>query len=571
MKAQMGRYRKSADKADDRVLVPKSTGGEVSVVLAHPSTYAVGMSSLGYQVVWDIFNSIPGVWVERAFAGDMRNKPPRSFESGRHASDFDIVAFSLSYEPDAVNMVRFLAKSGIPTETRKRHAKDPVIVVGGIVPTLNPEPYSDFVDLFILGEAEEALPELMERLVEFRGASRTRLLAEATRVEGVYAPKLYDVKYGPGIANIDRAPRRPEAPEKIRRRLTSDIDRRSARSVFYAPASNFGDMGLLEIARGCARGCRFCAAGHIMRPPRFRSVKSLAKDMDFLKGNFDRIGLVASTATDHPKLKTILEMAKARELTVSFASLPAESITGEIIEATGGEIKTLTIAPETGTEKLRRVVNKNVSNEEIIDAAFIAAEAGIKRIKMYFLVGLPGENGDDVAAIGELTRLVAESTRRAKKNVEIVASVAPFVPKAHTPFGLHPMENAKVIDSRLAEVAGFVRKIPGATVRREPVAEAVFQALLSRGDRRAGAFIKKALAEGGSMKRAIRDLPKWAVDTLYAQRTIDQPTPWSFIDDRIGNRYIISEYHQGLLGRISKPCKPSRCAICDACGNIRKP
>lgn len=556
--------KKSQNKFNERHLVAASNGGAVSVILAHPATYQLGMSSLGFQVVWRILNATPGVWVERGFAGESVGEKPRSIESNRHASDFDVVAFSLSYEPDALNMCRFLVDTGIPLESRKRRNDDPIVIAGGIVPTLNPEPYSNFIDLFVIGEAEESLPELMAKLIEFRGASRTRILAEASLIPGVYAPKLYDVEYGSGIEITSREPNRAETPQRVIRRWIKNIDKHPAHSVFFAPESKFGDMGLIELSRGCAQGCRFCAAGHVMRPPRHRSLGSIAKDVDFLKEHFDCLGLVASTVTDHPDLNKILDLLADANLAVSFASLPAVGLTERVLDAAASRSKTLTIAPETGTERLRKVVNKNISNEGVIEAAVTAAKKGINRIKMYFLIGLPTETGEDVAAIGELTKSVAEATRKVKKNIEIAASVAPFIPKADTPFGFSPMEDAKVLEARLSELNGIIRKITGAVMRKESVHEAMFQGLLSRGDRRVGQIIKNALS-GGSIKRALRDAPKWALDTLYAKRTADQAMPWSFIESGIETKYLIEEYHQGLMGKLRKPCKPLICTSCGVC------
>ncbi len=547
------------------MLVPRSGGGKLAVLLVHPATYAVGMSSLGYQAVWRILNDIPGVYVERAFAGDSPGKPSKSLESGRHAAEFDIVAFSLSYEPDAVGMVRFLKNSGIPTESRKRHARAPVVIAGGIVPTLNPEPYADFVDLFVIGEAEEALPELIARLAGSRKSSRTKLLAEAAGAPGVYAPRFYDVSYGQGAEILSRDVNRSGIPAVVQRRWVAELDKFPARSAFKAPGSEFGDMGLVEVARGCARGCRFCAAGHIMRPPRHRSVKSLAADFRQLTEYFDCIGLVASSVTDHPELDKVLDALGEMSLAPSFASLPVEGLSDKLLEVAAKRTRTLTIAPETGSERLRRVVNKKFDNEDVAELARRAAEAGIRRLKMYFLVGLPTETGEDVAAIHELVRGAGDAVRKAKRNMELVAAVAPFVPKPNTPFAIHPMEDVKVIESRMAEVKGAVRKVPNATARAESAPEALFQALLARGDRRAAKIVNRAVEEGGSIRRAMRRLPDWARDALYAQRTVDQPAPWDFIESRIGSKYLLDEYHQGLLGRTSPSCTPPKCTRCDAC------
>jgi len=561
----LGPSRKSGGGFSERLLVPRSGGGALGVALVHPSTYSIGMSSLGYQAVFRILNDTPGVWVERAFAGSREEKKPRTIESGRHVADFDIIAFSLSYEPDSVKMLRLLRDCGIPIEARKRHGSEPFVIAGGIAATLNPEPYADFVDLLVIGEAEESLPELMKVLIELRGASRTRVITEAAKVPGVYAPRLYEVEYGDGIVIKKREPKFEGIPERVGRRWMKDIDLYPARSVLFAPQSDFGAMGLVEISRGCGRGCRFCAAGHIMRPPRHRSLKSLEDDIKLLSKDFDCLGLVASSATDHPKINELIEMVRKNGMAVSFASLPIDGLSEKILEAAAERSKTLTIAPETGTDRLRRVVNKDITNEEIVDAAKRAAGKGIKRIKLYFLVGLPTESGEDVAAIGDLVRLVAEAARKVKKNIEIVASVAPFVPKANTPFELHPMDEFRVIEARIAEITGIVRKITGAVVRAESPVEAMFQGILSRGDRRAGRLIRKALDEGGSVRRAMHDLPEWAVQTLRARRTLDQPTPWSFIDSGLSPAGLLEEYHVGLLGRLSPRCKPPKCRLCNVC------
>ena len=422
----------------------------------------------------------------------------------------------------------------------------------------------DFIDLFVIGEAEETLPELMEKLAGSRGSSRAGVVAEAAQVRGVYAPRFYHLEYGDGIEITKREPNREGVSDTVLRRWVPDIDSYPAHSIFFAPRSDFGDMGLVEISRGCGRGCRFCAAGHVMRPPRYRSLKSLEGDIKFLSKDFKCLGLVASSATDHPKIEELVEIISDRGLGVSFASLPADGLSERILVAAAERSKTLTIAPETGSERLRRVVNKNITNAEIIDAAQRAAAHGIKRLKMYFLVGLPTETGEDIEAIGHLVRLVSDAVRKTKKNVEIVASVAPFVPKPNTPFELHPMEDLRIIEARMAEIGGMVRKIPGAVMRAESPIEAMFQGILSRGDRRTGKLIRKALEEG-SVKRAMRDLPQWASETLRARRTLDQPTPWGFIKSGLTPAGLLEEYHNGLLGRLSPPCKPPKCRRCDVC------
>jgi len=537
----------------------------MEAVLIYPNEYRAGMSSLGFQAVWRILNTIPQMRCERAFTPAGISEMPRAVESNRPVGNFDVIAFSLSFETDAIGMVAGLRAASVPLEASKRKDGHPLVIVGGVAATLNPEPISDFADIVVIGEAEEVLPELFARLFELRGRGRTKMLAGAARIPGVYVPRFYRVEYGDGAAIKSRCADRQGVPERIERRWIKDLDQHPTHSAIIAPDAQFGDMGLVEISRGCGRGCRFCAAGFVYRPPRTRSLAALEPSFDLLLKHRPRIGLVASSGADHPQVHDIIDAVLGRGGEVSFASLRVDNLTDKILDAIAKSSRSVTIAPEAGTDRLRRIAGKGIAEDEILDAAERIGARGIEGVKLYYLVGLPTETQDDALEIAELTSRISKAHRGRRRPSRISVSVAPFVPKPHTPFGLHPMERAETLRARIAALRSLLHKVGVPEARFESVTESVFQAVISRGDRRAAALIKRAADPDGSLRKALREPPPWVNDVLYSPRNIDDPASWDFIDSHIGIEHLYSEYHQGLLARNVNPCRPSKCKSCEAC------
>lgn len=503
--------------ADEIFIEKPKKGGAIGVALVYPNEYSVGISSLGYQTVWRIINSIPSVYCERAFTGRFPQSSVKTLETNRSLGEFDIIAFSLSFELDAVNIVSALKNSGVALEAVKR-----------------------------------------------RGAERNKLLAGVMKVPGVYVPKFYRVEYGDGIEIISRSAVRDDAPLEIERRRVMRIDDYPAYSVVVTPHCEFGDMGLVEIARGCAGACRFCAAGFIYRPVRYRSVSSITAGVEKLLQYRKRIGLVASSGTEHPRIGEIIELIGKKGGEVSFASLRVEHLPEEVLKAIARSSKTITIAPEAGSERLRRAVGKEPDLEVILDAVERITACGIPNIKLYFMVGLPNETMDDINGISDLVGKINHIHCRKKKNNSVSVSIAPFVPKPHTPFGYHPMEREEKIQAKINDLRPSLRKM-GVQARFESVSESFFQAAISRGDRRAYELLKRAVKEGGSITKVLREAPAWVNDVVYAPRMVQEPAPWDFIKAHIGKSHLYGEYHRGLLGQKAAPCKPGKCKSCDAC------
>lgn len=549
---------------DETFLEKPKKGGEISVALVYPNEYSVGISSLGYQTVWKIINSYPSVYCERAFTGRFPQNPVKTVESKRSIGEFDIIAFSLSFELDALNIVSALKNSGVPLEADKRRGDAPLILIGGVVPTLNPEPLAEIADVVLIGEAEESLPELLERLLELRGAERNKLLAGIAKVPGVYVPKFYRVEYGAGIEIVSRHAIKADAPSEITRRRVTRIDDYPVYSAILTPYSEFGDMGLVEISRGCAGACRFCAAGFIYRPVRYRSVASITPCIEKLLEHRERIGLVASSGTEHPQVEEIIEVIEKRGGKVSFASLRVELIGDEILKAIARSSKTITIAPEAGSEKLRQAVGKAEDEDVILDAVERITACGIPNIKLYFMVGLPNETMDDINDVSELVRKIVHMHCKKKSHHSVSVSVAPFVPKPHTPFGYHPMEREEKIQAKINVLRPALRKI-GVQARFENISESFFQAVISRGDRRVHELFKRAVKLDGSITRLLKDAPNWVSDIVYIPRTVQDSLPWDFIKAHIGESHLYDEYHRGLLAQKVVPCKPARCKSCSAC------
>jgi len=574
--------RARARRAREVALFPKKQAGRIRVCLVYPNHYSVAMGNLGFQAVYEIFDRHPGVVCERAFLPDddeaqlISSGALRSLESGTLVQDFDVVAFSISFETDYWHVVRLLALSGLPLTRSERSDRTPLIIAGGPAVFLNPEPLADFIDLFLIGEAEEMLPEFLHLLAAQPRCDRNRLLWDcAATVAGSYVPSFYEPVYdGPTVSRLDY---NGPGALRVERRLIWDLDKFATTTRVLSNEAVFGDMVLIEASRGCQWGCRFCAAGYMYRPIRTRGVEQLAASVRSGLALRQTIGLVGAEMASVPGVDTLSQIAADQGGRLSPSSLKADCVTLRLAAALArGRNRSVTVAPEAGSERMRRVINKNLSEPDILRAADLLVGEGVRDLKLYFMVGLPTEQMEDVLAIAELTQGIRDrlgDAERARRRVaHITVSVNPFVPKPWTPFQWEPMEQIPQLKEKVARLRRELSTVPSVSLDVESPREAYFQTLLSRGDRRVGRALHAIHVAGGDWWGVLRQWRRDGIPGLpcpddYVHRAYGDTEclPWDFIDHRISKSFLLVERRKALAGRQSAPCDTSTCTSCGAC------
>jgi radical SAM superfamily enzyme YgiQ (UPF0313 family) len=578
--------------ANEKVLYKRRGGGDLPVCVIYPNIYRLGMANLGFQAIFHIFDSAPRVAAERAFLPDpderdairSGNSHLVSLEEGRSLADFEILAFSISFETDYLNVLTILRMAGIPPRRADRVGRSyPLIIAGGSAVFLNPEPIADFIDLFLIGEGEEMVPEFLdlygsERSRDDRSPLRAARLAG---VEGAYLPDYFDPALDDTGRLADVRYSGPGAP-RVKRRLINDLDRFSTTSLILTEESVFGDMYLVEASRGCQWGCRFCAAGFMYRPIRYRSPEHLTTEA--MRGLAERktIGLVGAEMASVPGVGGIAEAVADAGGRLSPSSLKADCISPQLAGAlVRNGNRSITIAPEAGSERMRKVINKNLTETEILHAAEMLIGGGVENLKFYFMVGLPEEQDEDVLEIARLTGRLLDRARAGKRHVgRVTVSLNPFVPKPWTPFQWDPMEDASTIKRKVALIRSELRRIGGGAIDldAESPREAYFQTMVSRGDRRVGAILERLSERGcddpGAIWHELRTIrseavhnpsltdPDFFVTRRYSHNEI---LPWDFIDHHIHKWFLLSERKKAHFEHQTKPCDVTRCTVCGAC------
>jgi radical SAM family uncharacterized protein len=543
--------------AAEQGTVRKDWGGRVAVALVYPNTYAVGMSNLGFQTIYWHLNRLPDVVCERVFLPDpadideMRRTgtPPFSLESQRPLTDFHLIGFSITYEGDYINALRLLALAGIPLRSVDRRTHHPVVLMGGVCAFSNPEPMAPFMDFIVVGEGEEIVGELMEA---YRAGDRETFVDRVLDVPGVYVPDRYDVSYHPD-GTIAAVLPRGAAPATVTKRRLGDVNRFESLSLVKTPHAEYGHMALLEVGKGCGRGCRFCLEGQVYRPVRHRSVAALRETVARIAADpaNRRIGLVGACVSDYPWIGDLLDVVAEHGLEVSISSLRADSLTDGLVAALArGGHRTLTVAPEAGTQRLRRVIRKAISDEQLYAACDLVRRHGIPNLKTYFMIGQPTETREDVEAIADLAARMLERLRLpdpgGRPFGRLTLSISSFVPKPWTPFQWAPFDGVESLQEKLEIVKRGVRRFPNVRVLHENPREAALQALLARGDRRVADFLEAAARLDGDWRRALRE---WEGDPDFfttRPRRLDERMPWDHFDVGVKRAGLLREWERAL-------------------------
>jgi radical SAM family uncharacterized protein len=535
----------------------KDWGGRVAVALVYPNRYAVGMSNLGFQTIYWHLNRRSDVVCERVFLPDPEDveelrrtgTPIFSLESQRPLGDFHLVGFSITYEGDYIHALRILRLGGIPLRAADRRPSDPLVLMGGVCAFANPEPVAPFMDFVVVGEGEELVGEIVDLYrAEYR--DRGQFLGRLAAVPGIYVPARYDVVHHADGTIADVRPR-DGAPLPVVKRRLSDVNRFETISLVKTPQAEYGHMALLEVGKGCGRGCRFCLEGQVYRPVRHRGVAALSETVARLAADpaNRRIGLVGACVSDYPWIGDLLDVIEGHGLQLSISSLRADSLTDRLAAALArGGHRTLTVAPEAGTERLRRAIRKSISDEQILGACDLVRRHGIPNLKTYFMIGQPTETLDDVEAIADLARRMLERLRvpdpAGHPFGRLTLSISSFVPKPWTPFQWAPFDGAESLAAKLEIIKRGVRRFPNVRVLHENPREAALQALLARGDRRVADFLERAAELDGDWRRALREWPGDPDFYTTRPRRVDERLPWDHLDVGVRKAGLIREWER---------------------------
>ena len=520
-------------------------GGRLRFALAYPNFYRVGMSNLGIHIIYELLNLRQGVSCERFFLPEQAsfekisraNLPLLSLETQTPLNKFQVIGFAVSFEPDYFNVVKMLRAGKIKLRASERTDFDPIIIAGGPCATFNPEPLAEIFDAFVIGEGEVILPPLIDEIIFTENLPRQQRLEKFSQIAGVYVPAF---------------------PKNVSRQWVKNLDEHPAHTTIVTDDAEF-NMYLIETARGCGRHCRFCMAGYCFRNPRNRSLDFLKKEIADAKQFGKKIGLMGAAISDYPQIDELCKFILGEKLHMSVASFRADSVTFDFVKSLAASgLKTLTIAPEVGSEKMRRVINKGITEENIFTAIELGLKAGIKNFRLYFMIGLPFEELSDVEEIARLSARIKKFCGQGR----LTLSVNPFVPKPFTPFQWSAFAEKKYLDAAFKILRGELKSVRGVEIISESIKSAEIQAILSRGDRK----ISQIVLQSETAQDFRRNFQAAGLDENNYLREIplEETLTWDFLNQGFSKKYLIEEFNRAKNLNVTPPCFKgcTRCGVC---------
>ncbi|TDI40965.1 MAG: radical SAM protein [Acidobacteria bacterium] len=538
----VGRHKKRL--ASEIGTIVKPHGGKLRVALAYPNRYHVGMSNVGFQAVYKFWNEIPDIVCERVFLPDAdeleeysRSRTPLlSLETQSPVRDFDVLAFSITFEPDELNLVRILDLAGVPALASERDERDPLVLAGGPITFLNPEPMAPLLDLVAIGEAEALLPTLTDvlRSASNRAAKLERLAEE----EGFYVPSLR------------------RASTLVRAKMGKRADFPPPATYVLTPSTEMSNKFLVEVSRGCPTLCRFCWAGYNYLPKRSFEVQRILDVARGARQHTDQIGLVSTAVGAHKEIVPLMEGLREMGYRISVSSLRFEDLRAELLDpiSRSGE-KTLAVAPEVGTDRLRFVIHKRVTNEQILEKTELIFSRGIENLKLYLMVGLPTERDEDIDGIIDLVgrireQLLAHGRKRGRVG-RLIPSVNPFIPKPGTPFQWHGMEKPSLLARKMQKLKKAFARMPNVDANFKSARLETLQALLSVGDQRVAPVLIRVARGEADLKRAMKEAGLDLDAYIYSERSPGESLPWGYIDNGMKPELLESQYDKARAAALT--------------------